>query len=78
MADVNEGAPAADRPIDRWVARLSEAPMPVLGRTLGQLSELRRDEDNVRPRDVSQLVLHDPFMALRVILIISGTGTPTI
>ena len=55
------------KPIDRWVARLSAATLPVLGRTLADLSELRRDEDNVRPRDISQLVLHDPFMALRVL-----------
>lgn len=56
-----------EKPIERWIARMSAAPLPVLGRTLVQLSELRRDEDSVRPRDVSQLVLHDPFMALRVL-----------
>lgn len=56
-----------ETPIGRWIARMSAAPLPVLGRTLAQLSELRRDEDSVRPRDISQLVLHDPFMALRVL-----------
>ena len=66
MANVSGKAGAAEKPMDRWIARLSSAPMPVLGRTLAQLSELRRNEDNVRPRDISHLVLHDPFMALRV------------
>lgn len=67
MADVDPTSGVASKAVETWVARLSAANLPVLGRTLTQIAELRRDEDNVRPRDISQLVLHDPFMALRVL-----------
>lgn len=67
VADVSPPTGGAENSLDRWVARLSAANLPVLGRTLAQLAALRRDEDNIRPRDISQLVLHDPFMALRVL-----------
>jgi HD-like signal output (HDOD) protein len=54
-------------PIERWIEVMSAAPLPVLGQTLRQISKLRGDEENVRPRDLSQVVLHDPLMALRVL-----------
>lgn len=55
------------QPIERWIALMSASALPVLGRTLSLLETLRSDEDNIRPRDISQLVLHDPLMALRVL-----------
>lgn len=64
---MSSDAPAPDRTLERWVGRLSAAPLPVLASTLARLAELREREDCVRPRDISQLVLHDPFMALRVL-----------
>ena len=54
-------------PIERWIEVISAAQLPVLGQTLRQISRLRKDEENVRPRDLSQIVLHDPLMALRVL-----------
>lgn len=54
-------------PIERWIEVISAAQLPVLGQTLRQISKLRADEENVRPRDLSQVVLHDPLMALRVL-----------
>ena len=54
-------------PIERWIQVMSAAQLPVLGQTLRQMSKLRANEDNVRPRDLSQVVLHDPLMALRVL-----------
>lgn len=54
-------------PIERWIEVISAANLPVLGQTLRQLSKLRANEENVRPRDLSQVVLHDPLMALRVL-----------
>ncbi|HVY08446.1 MAG TPA: HDOD domain-containing protein [Burkholderiales bacterium] len=54
-------------PIERWIEVISAAQLPVLGQTLRQISKMRADEENVRPRDISQLVLHDPLMALRVL-----------
>lgn len=54
-------------PIERWIEVISAAQLPVLGQTLRQLGKLRADEENVRPRDLSQVVLHDPLMALRVL-----------
>lgn len=53
--------------IERWIGLMSAAQLPVLGRTLSQLAALRENEGSIRPRDISQLVLHDPFMALRVL-----------
>lgn len=58
---------AERQPIERWIEVISAAQLPVLGQTLRQISSLRTDEENVRPRDISQLVLHDPLMALRVL-----------
>ena len=55
------------QPIERWIEVISAAQLPVLGQTLRQITSLRTDEENVRPRDISQLVLHDPLMALRVL-----------
>jgi HD-like signal output (HDOD) protein len=54
-------------PIGRWIEVISAAQLPVLGQTLRQISKLRTNEENVRPRDLSQVVLHDPLMALRVL-----------
>lgn len=53
--------------VERWVQRLSNAPIPVLTQTLERLAELKADEDNVRPRDLSQVVLHDPMLTLTVL-----------
>jgi HD-like signal output (HDOD) protein len=58
---------AERQPIERWIEVISAAQLPVLGQTLRQINSLRTDEENVRPRDISQLVLHDPLMALRVL-----------
>lgn len=55
------------QPIERWIEVIGLAQLPVLGQTLRQITSLRSDEENVRPRDISQLVLHDPLMALRVL-----------
>lgn len=54
-------------PIERWIEIMSAAQLPVLGQTLYRLSKLRANEENVRPRDLSQVVLHDPLMALKVL-----------
>lgn len=58
---------AGRHPIERWIEVMSAAQLPVLGQTLRQITKLRADEENVRPRDLSQVVLHDPLMALRVL-----------
>ena len=42
-------------PIERWIEVISAANLPVLGQTLRQLSKLRANEENVRPRDLSQI-----------------------
>lgn len=54
-------------PIERWIEVISAAQLPVLGQTLRQISKMRAEEEYVRPRDLSQVVLHDPLMALRVL-----------
>ncbi len=54
-------------PIQLWIEVMSGAQLPVLGQTLRQIAQLRKDEESVRPRDLSQVVLHDPLMAVRVL-----------
>ncbi|MFN0039314.1 MAG: HDOD domain-containing protein [Burkholderiales bacterium] len=60
-------AVAGQRTIQEWIAVMTAGQLPVLGSTLREMSKLRADEENVRPRDLSQLVLHDPLMAVRVL-----------
>ena len=60
-------AVAGQRTIHEWIAVMSAGQLPVLGSTLREISRMRADEENVRPRDLSQLVLHDPLMAVRML-----------
>lgn len=51
----------------RWVDMLKRVELPVLARTMAELTQLRSDEDCATPQRVSEVVLHDPFMAVRVL-----------
>ncbi len=53
--------------VERWVQRLSGAPIPVLQPTLDRLAQLKAREDDVRPRELSEAVLHDPMLTLTVL-----------
>lgn len=54
--------------IEQWVAMLREADLPVLGRTVAELQRLQEDEANATPQRVADVVLHDPFMTVKVLL----------
>ena len=55
------------RSLEDWVRRLSGTKMPVLRKTIEDLAVLKANEDNVTARDLQQLALRDPLMALRVL-----------
>lgn len=53
--------------LETWVLYFSGAEMPVLRQTVRRLEEARQNIDNVSGRDISQIVLQDPLMAIRVL-----------
>lgn len=75
-------APVELRTIDQWIALMGAAQLPVLATTLREIARMRADEENVRPRDLAQVVLHDPLMAVRVLRLIkekqAGRGSTEI
>ncbi len=59
-----------DRPlpdIDSWVTLFSESSLPILRHTRRQLDEMLENIDEVTARELSQVVLHDPIMSVRVL-----------
>ncbi len=50
-----------------WLDHLGRLELPVLNRTRQELAKLKQNEDRITGRDVSRVVLHDPFMTLRVL-----------
>jgi HD-like signal output (HDOD) protein len=50
-----------------WVLYLDQAPLPVLRRTVAELAQFRKDEDNLNGRDLAKAILHDPLMTLKVL-----------
>lgn len=53
--------------IPAWVAYFSTCTPPVLNSTMLALGVLREQEDEITGRDLSAVILHDPFMTLRVL-----------
>lgn len=59
-----------DRPlpdIESWVTLFSESSLPILRHTRRQLDEMLKNIDDVTARELSQVVLHDPIMSVRVL-----------
>ncbi|MGE5387082.1 MAG: HDOD domain-containing protein [Betaproteobacteria bacterium] len=59
-----------DRPlpdIESWVTLFSESSLPILRHTRRQLDEMLENIDDVTARELSQVVLHDPIMSVRVL-----------
>ena len=50
-----------------WVHALDAVEIPVLRRTVEELSRLRENEDSLVARDISRVLLHDPMFTLRVL-----------
>lgn len=55
------------RKIAFWVEFLSEGTIPVLPQTVRSLEEARQRIDSVSGREVSDIVMRDPLMAVRVL-----------
>jgi HD-like signal output (HDOD) protein len=50
-----------------WIHALGAIEIPVLRRTVEELSRLRENEDRLVARDISRVLLHDPMFTLRVL-----------
>lgn len=53
--------------LQHWVAMLREVRLPVLARTAAELDLLYTDERAATPQRISQVVLHDPIMTIKVL-----------
>lgn len=62
--------------IESWVAALSGAEVPVLARTISEIGKLRRREDDVTAREISNAVLRDPLFTLRILRYIESQRKP--
>lgn len=58
-------APLPD--LESWVIFFSNAELPVLRQTVRRLEEARQNIDKVSGRDIAEIVLQDPLMAIRVL-----------
>jgi HD-like signal output (HDOD) protein len=50
-----------------WVAEFGRGELPVLARTVTELAAIREDIDRVSTQHISDVVMHDPFMTLKVL-----------
>jgi HD-like signal output (HDOD) protein len=55
-----------------WVERFGQTELPVLARTANAIGKLRERIDDLAPRDISDVVIEDPLMTLRVLKWASG------
>lgn len=53
--------------LQEWVKLLGTLKTPVLASTVSQIAALRKNEDSVTGRSLSNILLHDPLMTLRVL-----------
>lgn len=53
--------------LESWVSFFSSAEMPILRQTARRLEEARQNIDKVNGRDIANIVLQDPLMAVRVL-----------
>lgn len=53
--------------LEAWVLYFSGAELPILRQTARRLEEARLNIDNVSGRDIANIVLQDPLMAVRVL-----------
>ena len=56
--------------LEGWLKFFSSAEMPILRKTARQLEATRRQIERVNGRDVTEIVLHDPLLALRMLAFI--------
>ena len=65
----------ATRDLEGWLSLFSSAQMPVLRQTARRLDEARQHIDRVTGRDITDIVLQDPLLAIRVLAYIQSCGS---
>lgn len=53
--------------VAQWVEMLAERDIPVLRRSVVLLTQFKRREDSVNPRELSKVILRDPLLTLLVV-----------
>ena len=53
--------------LEAWLIYFSDAEMPILRQTARRLEEARENIDSVSGRDIANIVLQDPLMAIRIL-----------
>lgn len=56
-----------NKELDRWVAVLSRADLPVLKQTARDLAALREDEDNLTAISIADVIARDPMMTVKLL-----------
>ncbi len=64
---MNANQATENKAIALWIDFLSQKPIPVLRLTARELQLLQGDENNLTVRNITPIVLHDPFMVFRVL-----------
>lgn len=64
---MNANQATENKAIAMWIDFLSQKPIPVLRLTARELQLLQGDESNLTVRNITPIVLHDPFMVFRVL-----------
>jgi HD-like signal output (HDOD) protein len=55
------------RRLQRWLDMLVPIELPVLARTIAELDQLRNDGDNVSTQKLTDIVMRDPLMTIKVL-----------
>lgn len=63
------------RDLAAWLSLFGAAEMPILRQTARRLDEARRHIDRVSGRDITDIVLQDPLLAIRVLAYIQSFGS---
>ena len=51
-----------------WIRHFEKVAIPVLGRTLDSLADLRENIDELAPRDIAEVIIEDPLMSLKTLI----------
>lgn len=58
-----------------WLMLVSDAEIPILRQTVRRLDKARQQADRVTGRDITDIVLQDPLLAVRVVAFIQSVGS---
>ena len=67
--------PPTPKDLAGWLTLFSDAEMPILRQTTRRLDEARQHIDRVSARDITDIVLQDPLLAIRVLAYIQAFGS---